>query len=90
MPDWSRSEFSWDDANVDQLNERHGVEPEQVEEVFRNDPHVRREGSSYYAHNQDDAGRYLFVVFVFRGSDVRAISARPMNARERKHYARHR
>lgn len=90
MPDWSRSEFNWDDANVDHLSERHGVEPEQVEEVFGNGPHVRREGSVYLAYGQDGAGHYLTVVFVMRGRDVRAISARSMSAHERKIYARHR
>lgn len=91
MPDWTRSEFDWDDANVDHLSERHGVEPEQVEEVFHNDPHVRRVGSgNYYAYEQDDAGRYFFVVFVIREGAVRAISARSMNSHERRLYARHR
>ncbi len=88
VPDWSRPDFQWDDANEEHLVERHGVYPEEVEQVFYNGAHVRREGEFYYALGQNDAGRYLAVVAVLRGSAIRVISARPMNPRERRSYER--
>ena len=90
MPDWSRAEFEWDDGNVDHLIDRHRVEPEQAEQVFRSRLHVRRAGDVYHAFGRDDSGQYLFVVFVLRDSVVRVISARSMTARERGFYERQR
>ena len=90
MPDWSNPEFQWDDTNAEHLIERHDFYPEEAEQVFSNGPHVRRVGGMYYAYGQDDAGRYLFVVFLVRGRPIRVISARRMTAAEQRLYERHR
>jgi uncharacterized protein len=90
MPVWSDPEFDWDDDNVEHLMERHGIHPEEAEQVFYNGPHVRRGRRVYLAYGQDDAGRYLAVIFVTRGSRVRVISARPMIRWERRLHDRHR
>lgn len=88
MPPWSRPSFEWDEVNVEHILERHGVEPEEAEQVFFNVPRVRREGGVYEALGRDDAGHHLVVIFVVRASLIRVISARPMSTRERRRYDR--
>jgi uncharacterized DUF497 family protein len=88
--------FDWDEANTQKNWERHGVTPEEAEEVFFNEPlvvlsdvsHSKRE-KRYYALGQTDGGRHLFVAFTIRGSLLRVISVRDMNRRERTAYAFH-
>jgi uncharacterized DUF497 family protein len=88
MPDWSRPDFEWDEGNEEHILERRGICPEEGEQVFHNGAHVRKEGDFYYALGRDDFGRYPAVIAVLRGSAVRAISARPMNSKERRSYER--
>jgi uncharacterized protein len=90
MPDWSRVELAWDERNEELVIERHGVYPEEVEQVFFNRPHVRREGDRYTAYGRDDDGDFLFVVFDYRNGIVRVVTARPMDPDERRLYDRHR
>jgi uncharacterized DUF497 family protein len=90
------SGFQWDESNTHKNRERHGVSPEEAEDVFFNDPlvvrsdirHSRRE-KRYYALGQTSGGRFLFVAFTIRRSFVRVISVRDMNRRERDAYAKH-
>ena len=90
MPIWSDPAFDWDDHNVEHLIDRHGVQPEEAEQVFSNGADVRRVRGVYHAYGQDDAGRNSFDVFVVRESLVRVISARTMTRRERHLYDRDR
>ena len=61
----------WLDAIVDKLAVKHGVEIEEVEQVFNNAPRFRfvesghHEGEDVYlAAGQTDGGRYLSVLFI--------------------------
>ncbi len=90
MPDWSLPDFEWDDKNTGHLIGRHDVYPEEAEQVFYNKGHIRHGKGVYYALGVTDAGRYLFVVFVYRRGRVRVISARTMTREERRIYERHR
>ncbi len=88
--------FEWDEANTLKNWKRHGISPEEAEDVFFNEPLVVRSDSQhskrekrYYALGRTDADRYLFVAFTIRGSLVRVISVRDMNRRERSAYAYH-
>lgn len=88
--------FEWDEANTLKNWERHGVAPEEAEDVFFNEPLVVRSDQRhsksekrYYALGRTDAGRHLFVAFTIRGRLVRVISVRDMNRRERSAYAYH-
>ncbi len=71
---------------------RHSVEPEEVEEVIRARPLIRRgrgrgEKKSYQAFGQTAAGRYLFVVFRPEPEHKAfIITARDMTGAERKRY----
>lgn len=88
--------FEWDDANSNKNWERHGVTPEQAEDVFFNEPLVVRSDirhsqheKRYFALGQTSAGRYLFVAFTVRKSMIRVISVRDMSRKERDVYAEH-
>jgi hypothetical protein len=81
--------FDWEDENIAHIV-RHGVEPEEAEEVFFDQPLVRRNRDGrYIALGQSWAGRYLAVVFELRpGNVVRIVTARPMTKAERRLYRR--
>lgn len=88
----------WLEDIVDKIENKHGVSPSEVEEVFRRRPEFRRRAKGhrrgedlYYAFGQTRAGRYLFIVFVRkRGGKALVISAREMSEREKKGYRRRR
>jgi len=80
--------FEWDEANINHIEERHGIIPEEAEEVFFNHPLFRKTHSGrFIAYGQTDEGKYLFVVFLYKpNAVVRVITARNMDSRERRYY----
>jgi uncharacterized DUF497 family protein len=90
------NEIIWLDATVDKLARKHGVDTEEVEEIFANRPQFRfvekgdRAGENVYmASGQTDAGRYLTVLFIHKSKgDALILSARDMAKWERKRYER--
>jgi uncharacterized DUF497 family protein len=79
----------WDDENTDHVAAL-GVDPKEVWEAFPRRPKVRRarEGR-YQAAGTTEAGRYLVVYYRYLGNNLaRPITARDMNARERRAYAK--
>ena len=87
-------EFVWLPDIVEKLFYKHRVSPEEVEEVFFNQPrfyfsekgHVVGE-DLYMALGQTDAGRYLSVFFICKkGNLALVISARDMDNKERRRY----
>jgi uncharacterized DUF497 family protein len=86
-------EILWPEDRVEHIA-RHGVTPEEVEEVCFGRSLVRRapsEGKNpvYYVLGQTAAGRYLFGVII-RLPDGRGypVTARPMTAKEKRRYRR--
>ncbi len=81
--------FDWDEANEAHIA-RHGVRPDEVEEVLLGPCFVRRSYSGrYVALGQSLGGRYLMVVFEQeRIQGVRVVTARAMDAKERNIYRR--
>jgi uncharacterized DUF497 family protein len=83
--------FVWPEDRIDHIA-RHGVTPEEVEEVCRRRPLVRRaksqgENPVYYVFGQTDAGRYLFCVVIrFPNSIGYPVTARPMTEKEKRRY----
>ena len=83
--------FEWDDGNLLKNWEKHRVSASECEQIFFNRPlvagldeeHSQKE-ARYHALGVTDAGRRLFVVFTVRQKEIRVISARDMNRRERK------
>jgi uncharacterized DUF497 family protein len=89
-------ECLWKEQFVEKLESKHGVSTDEVEEVFRNAPrfdfvskgHVAGE-NVYWALGQTDAGRYLTIFFIYKhGGKALPISARDMNAKERRRYGK--
>ncbi len=86
------SEFEWDDGNILHLALRHGIEPEEAEEVFAVTPILRGTKRGHYAvFGPTQAGRLLVVVFEYQSRGrVRVITGWDMSAGERRFYQRHR
>ena len=83
------SGFEWDDGNIFHI-ERHEFTPEEVEEVFAGDHKVRRTRlKRYIALGETLDGRLALAVFRrLSGGRVRVITARDMDASERRLFRR--
>ncbi len=87
--------FDWDEGNSDKNWYLHQVTNAECEEIFFNVPliiapdtkHSQSE-PRYYTLGHTNARRGLFAAFTVRNNRVRIISARDMNQREVKRYAR--
>jgi uncharacterized DUF497 family protein len=84
-------EFLWPEDRIEHIA-RHGVTPEEVEEVCFGKSWVRRaksegENPVYYVLGQTEVGRYLFCV-VIRFADGRGypVTAREMTTKEKQRY----
>lgn len=81
---------------IDKLAWKHRVEPEEVDQVLFSKPLLRKVQKGhipgedvYTALGQTGAGRYLIVVFVYKTTrEALILSARDMDAKERKQYGR--
>lgn len=86
----------WLEQIVEKLETKHGVVADEVEQVFRKQPKIKRMNKGHYrgedvyrALGQTNAGRYLVVFFIHKTTDEALIlSARDMDDKERKSYAR--
>lgn len=89
-------EPEWDDNNIEHIG-RHGVEPEEVEEIVYEDCHpswivrVRRRGTPetrWTVFGQTCGGRYLLAVIAPhpRRGVWRAVTARSMERQTRRRY----
>lgn len=85
--------FEWDKANIDKSYKKHGITPNQAEEIFldedlkiiRDIKHSQKE-ARFIALGQNFEKKLLFIVFTLRKDKIRIISARPMNKKERRIY----
>lgn len=81
-------EFEWDDNNIEHIA-RHGVFPDEVEDVaFDDDPWIRkgRKGTRYML-GYTVAGRYLFFVYVLKRKGIaRVITSMDMDDKTKKLY----
>jgi len=88
----------WKGQFVEKIEQKHGISVLEAEEVLGGDPHIRRiskgrvKGENVYAaYGQTESGRYLVVFYIRKVSGaLLPISARDMDAAERKYYERHR
>ena len=86
----------WLPPVVDKLAWKHHVAPEEVTEVLFARPLYRKvqkghvPGEDLYAAlGQTEAGRYLIIFFIYKStSEALILSARDMDAKERRQYAR--
>jgi len=85
--------LDWDNGNWPKCG-KHGVTKEEIEEVFHSSPVVmpdpHPDEPRMRAIGRTMAGRYLFLVFMFRFIDgqtfIRPINARYMHRKEIDHY----
>ncbi|MGN6593381.1 MAG: BrnT family toxin [Terriglobales bacterium] len=78
-------EFDWDVANVEHIG-RHGISPDQVEQVFSNLPEEKgqknRQGEErFIVEGRDDTGRVMMVIATIRNGRIRPITAYPVHGR---------
>jgi hypothetical protein len=85
------TDFEWDEGNVLHLELRHGIEPEEVEEVFVNKPLFRRTKKGHYvAFGPTRIGRYLTIVFDLKPKGIaRPIMGWDMKRTEIQYYKKH-
>ncbi len=79
----------WDEWNEEHIA-RHGVDPEEVEEVAANRPHVvRSRKGRYRLIGQTDAGRFLTVFVAPHGTaGYYVLTARDTTSSERQAFRR--
>ena len=80
--------FDWDEKNENHIAE-HGIIVFEVEEaiLFCNPFYQKGREGKYIAYAVTEDGRYLFIVFVIKGSGrIRVISARDMVEKEKGYY----
>lgn len=88
--------FIWLEDAVEKLEVKHGVWPEEVEEVFTRKPKIKKMNRGrfrgedvYRALGQTVAGRYLVIFFIHKlTNEALILSARDMDKKERRSYAR--
>ena len=82
-----RARLEWDEESIDHIA-RHGVEPEEVEELLsRRHLWHRGRAGRYVALGRSAAGRYLMAVLARRASGVyHVITARDMTDGERRRF----
>jgi uncharacterized DUF497 family protein len=84
-------EIIWPQERIDHIA-RHGVTPEEVEQVCFGKSLVRRaksdgENPVYYVQGQSETGQYLFcVVIAFPDGNGYPVTAREMTAKEKARY----
>ena len=83
--------YQWDKNKSASNLQKHGIEFADAVSVFSDDlaitiPDNRFDEDRFVTIGMDAFGRILVVVFTWRGEDIRLISARLAERRERKQY----
>jgi len=83
--------YQWDKNKAASNLQKHGIEFADAVAVLSDDlaitiPDNRFDEDRFVAIGMDAFGRILVVVFIWRGEDIRLISARLAERRERKQY----
>ncbi len=85
--------FEWDHGNFDKSYERHGITPNEAEEVFADKNKLLLEDIKHSKLEERIStigktaqGSILFVSFIVRENKIRIISARTANKKERRLY----
>jgi uncharacterized DUF497 family protein len=88
--------FNWDKYNIQKSWEKHKISPVESEQVFFNQPlivvedikHSQKE-ERFYVLGRTDKDRRLFIAFTIRKKQIRIISSRDMNKKEREIYEKY-
>jgi uncharacterized DUF497 family protein len=86
------SDFEWNEGNALHLQLRHGISPEDAEEVFANKPLFRRTKKGHYVVlGPTSEGRYLTIVFELKAKGIaQAITGWDMSRAEIRYYKKQR
>lgn len=85
--------FDWDKWNIEKSLKKHGVSPNETEELFLDESvlliedlkHSQKE-ERFIAIGETTQGTLLFAVFTVRGDRIRIVSVRKANEKERRKY----
>lgn len=78
-------DFLWDPSTIEKIIIKHGVTPEEAEQVFQDKLNVRSHKGVYIAMGRTLAGRQLLVVFKpVRVAAIKIITAREMTGKEKR------
>ncbi len=84
--------FEWDAGNLTKSAQRHGITPDEAEEIFFrapwvvDDTHPEVAEPRFAAIGSSERGRVLRIVFAVRRQQIRPISCRPASQKERQLY----
>lgn len=85
--------FEWDKGDVDKSYQKHGITPNEAEEIFLDEGILMLEDiehskveERFKAIGRIIKGEILLVAFTIRGNNIRIISARKANYKERRLY----
>lgn len=86
-------EFDWDRGNIHKSYEKHGIAPNEAEQVFSEEyvaisedvVHSKSE-PRFIAIGQTFEEKTLFIIYTVRGEKIRIVSARPASKKERRLY----
>jgi len=82
------SGFEWDDLTIDHIA-RHGISPDEVEDVaFDDEPWIRKgRGGTRYMLGYTAGGRHLFIVYTSKGKgSARVVTAMDMDDKTKRLY----
>ncbi|MBI4009001.1 BrnT family toxin [Candidatus Roizmanbacteria bacterium] len=87
------AEFEWDESNIDKSYQKHGISPNEAEEIFLDENLLELEDLK---HSQTEKRlvaigftsqkKLLFCAFTVRKNKIRIISVRPVSKKERRLY----
>lgn len=85
--------FEWDKGNIDKSYQKHGITPNEAEEIFLDEGIVLLEDiehskaeERFQGIGKTTKGDILFLVFTIRKKKIRIISVRAVNQKERRQY----
>ncbi len=85
--------FEWDNGNIDKSYSKHGITPNEAEEVFLDYDTLLLPDIEHSVHEErfkaigkTSTGYILFLAYTVRGKKIRIISARLANKKERRLY----
>ena len=83
--------FEWDKWNIDKSYKKHGISPNETEEVFldedvkiEKDIKHQQQEERFIAIGKTTEEKILFVIFTVRHDKIRIISGRIANKKERE------
>ncbi len=85
--------FDWDQGNIDKSYKKHGITPNESEEIFldeevkiEKDVKHQQQEKRFIAIGKTTEKKILFVIFTVRRDKIRIISGRLANKKEREVY----